>query len=116
MSINNDSVNSLIHELEEKIKILQSPSLKSNLDITTYENVTSIISKYTKRSPKDITIENIVDFKISELSELLQLIGVQPSQIDYLINNFNSNVYLYRSNNPKSHEYFNKIRKRFRYS
>lgn len=110
MSINNDSVNSLIHELEEKIKILQSPSLKSNLDITTYENVTSIISKYTKRSPKDITIENIVDFKISELSELLQLIGVQPSQINHLINNFNSNVYLYRSNNPKSHEYFNKIR------
>ena len=35
---------------------------------------------------------------------------MQPSQINHLINNFNSNVYLYRSNNPKSHEYFNKIR------
>lgn len=110
MSINNDAVKSLIHELEEKIKILTSTSVKANLDISTYNDITTIISKYTKRAPKDITIEEIVDFKISDLSELLQLMCVQLSEINSMITNFSPNVYLYRSNNESSLAYFNKIR------
>ena len=110
MSINNDAVKSLIHELEEKIKILTSTSIKANLDTSTYNDITAIISKYTKRAPKDITIEELVDLKISDLSELLQLMGVQQGEINQIITNFSPNVYLYRSNNMESQAYFNKIR------
>lgn len=110
MSINNDAVKSLIHELEEKIKILTSTSIKANLDTSTYNDITAIISKYTKRAPKDITIEELVDLKISDLSELLQLMGVQQGEINQIITNFSPSVYLYRSNNMESQAYFNKIR------
>lgn len=110
MSINNDAVKSLIHELEAKIEILTSTSVKANLDPNIYESITSIIKKYTNRAPKDISIDEIVDFKISDLNELLQLMGVQPGQINYYMTNFSPNVYLYRSNNTKSHEYFNQIK------
>ena len=107
------SVSNLIHELEMRIKLFSSTEVRSNLDPTSFATITSIISKYTKRPPQDIKVEDITLFKIYDMQDLLNSMGVRPNEIDRILIGFNPNVYKYNSNDRslEVEKFFENIRK-----
>lgn len=88
MSTINTSVTNLIKELETRIEMFSSIEVKGNLDTKSFNEITSIIAKYTDVAPQDIKKEDIIDFKISDIDELLHVMDITPTEINRVLVNF----------------------------
>ena len=85
MSTTNVSVSNLIRELETRIDMLSGVEVKANLDKTSFERLTTIINKYTKRAPKELTDNDISEFKKSDIEEILNIMEIKESEINKII-------------------------------
>lgn len=92
----NNSVNNLISELETRINMLSSVEVKANLDTKSFDEITNIVKKYTERAPQDIEELDLIQFRISDIDELLHIMGVSPTEINRILVSFNKNVKLYQ--------------------
>ena len=90
MSTTNVSVSNLIRELETRIDMLSGVEVKANLDKTSFERLTTIINKYTKRAPKELTDNDISEFKKSDIEEILNIMEIKESEINKIIEDFKS--------------------------
>ena len=88
MSTTNVSVSNLIRELETRIDMLSGVEVKANLDKTSFERLTTIINKYTKRAPKELTDNDISEFKKSDIEEILNIMEIKESEINKIIEDF----------------------------
>lgn len=92
----NNSVTNLISELETRINMLSSVEVKANLDTKSFDEITNIVKKYTERAPQDIEELDLIKFRISDIDELLHIMGVSPTEINRILVSFNKNVKLYQ--------------------
>lgn len=92
----NNSVTNLTNELETRINMLSSVEVKANLDTKSFDEITNIVKKYTERAPQDIEELDLIKFRISDIDELLHIMGVSPTEINRILVSFNKNVKLYQ--------------------
>ena len=112
MNTLNNSVTNFIKELETRINMLTSVEVKANLDTKSFEEITSIIKKYTERAPQELEITDLISFKISDIDEMLHIIGVSPTEINRVLINFNRLTKEYKENETiESKEFFEELNK-----
>lgn len=110
------SVNNLITELEKRIQLLTSGTTSANLNRDTYDELVSIITSYTHMSSSRLTSEDITNFRLKDIERILDIICVDDSTKNMIINNFNSNVYSVKNSRNKTRvlemmKFFEEIRK-----
>lgn len=106
----NNSVSNFIKELETRINMLNSIEVKANLDTKSFDEITSIVKKYTERHPKDLIITDVMNFKISDIDEILHIMGVSPTEINRVLINFNRNNKLMIEGSKEAEDFFNEVK------
>lgn len=106
------SVQNLVSELSARIELLTSTQVRANLNPKTFNKITDIIKKYTKRTPQELKPQDIALFKVDDMKLLLETMGVNNEEINRIIIRFNPNVYKYQSGDisVEIDKYFEKIR------
>ena len=79
------SIKAFLEELKERIQILSSTKVTENIDNAPIKEINVILAKYEVSSKENIKPESIRRMNLTDIKELLKLVGQNQDSIEYLL-------------------------------